>query len=333
MNLTPRYGEGSLAVIFQGQNVAHPEMGRNLYERYGLVKELFRTASGIVGQDMRDICFAYMHDWTSLQREPRYVQPANILTEIAEYLVLQEETDGVYSPDVTTGLSLGLYASLFASKATSAETTIYIASERGKIVGENAKRKPGAMLAVKDLEARVEDLLAQHPSLVNAVKWGTDKILTVSGARGAAQATIDWAQRHGATVELSIVQEAAHNLLQLDTQPPLRKVLEAADIMSPQIDLASNDPLGETTYLLSKQAIIKHFLDQMIEPADWATVLDMMLADGVDRVVEIGPGVGDKEGHLSRGMKRRSRVEALTQRQAIGRGAIEIVKYKELLAA
>lgn len=334
MSTEPRFGEGSLAVIFQGQNVAHEGMGRDLYLRYQVVRDLFRTASGIVGRDMRDVCFAQTHDWTNLQNRPRYVQPAIVLTEISEYLALQEETDGKYKPVLMTGLSLGLYAALAASGATDPEVAINIAAERGRIVEENAEDNPGGMLTVKDLaDTKIKELFEQHPSLVHGVKWGTNRILTVSGARAGIQYVHDWALTHGATVELSKVQEAAHSLLQLNTQPQLEDVLKSSAIKAPIVDLLSNDPLEGTAYLTSKKLIIRHLLDQMVETAEWGEVIDKMLAGGIDEIIEVGPGIDKSEFALARGILRRSRIEAREQRQAIGRGAIKIIKHKELFSA
>ena len=69
------------AFLFAGQGAQYLGMGRDLYDRYPIVKETIDQASQVLGYDLRDLIDK---EETKLN-QTRYTQPAILATSVAIY--------------------------------------------------------------------------------------------------------------------------------------------------------------------------------------------------------------------------------------------------------
>ncbi|HSX18043.1 MAG TPA: acyltransferase domain-containing protein [Candidatus Saccharimonadales bacterium] len=319
----PRFGEDSLALIFQGQNVNNPQMGK-LLDKFVAAKKVYDLATEILDFDVRRVCFGNL---THLQEDPEYVQPAIVTTELAEYRAWQDFTDGAKT-DLITGLSLGMYTALAAAGSAEDATVIDISSKRARLVARNAKRRPGGMLSIKGIphQEELDDLIKKTKTAV-AIWWGGHGLVTLSGTRQRISEAYGIASGlEGVTAEISKVKEAAHNRIQERIQKPLTEVLEKAGLLPPEVALLSNDPRkNETAFLESVEELIRHYSDQMVEPVDMNEVNEEIALSGIARVLEIGP---DRSFGLTSQLVRKCREEKISEmREQMGRGAIKRVKF------
>ena len=320
---TPSFGEDSLGVIFQGQNVNRPGMGR-LLNKFEAAKKVYDAADEVLDFDVREVCFGSL---THLQEEPEYVQPAIVVTELAEYRAWQDFTDGI-QPDLVTGLSLGMYAALAAVESVDDTTAMYISAQRAKLVGRNAKRSPGGMVSIKGLphQEALDDILSKTKTGIG-IWWGSHGLVTLSGTRARVRKAERIANSiDGVTAELSKVKEGAHNIIQIRTRRPLIRLLEPIDIKDPQLPLLSNDPRkSETVFLRNKAEIVRHLADQMVEPVDMSEVNEQIVLSGIVKVLEIG---SDRDFGLTSQLIRKSREDRIRDlREQMGRGVIKRAKF------
>lgn len=325
-----RFGENSLGLIFQGQNVNYAGMGK-LLNKFSAANQVFDLADDILDFDVRRVSFG---DLTHLQDNPEYVQPTIVVNELAELRAWQDFTDGA-EYDVVTGLSLGMYPALAAAGVAEDSTVMNISAQRAKIVARNARRRPGGMVGIKGLphQEALDELIANTKTGV-AIWWGNHGLVTLSGTKARIRRAEKIANGiDNVSAELSKVMEGAHNKIQKRTQRPLTRVLLAAGLVNPEVLLLSNDPRKhETAYLGTVEEIIKHLSDQMVEPVDMAAVNEEIALSGLARVIEIGP---DRNFGLASQLVRKCREDKIRDiREQMGRSVIKRTKfdYHELAA-
>ena len=91
-----------IAFIFPGQGSQYVGMGKDFYDSYEEVRELFRLANEVTGLNLEEICFT---ENEKLNRT-EYTQIAMLLVEMSILKVVRKL--GV-TADMSAGLSLGEY--------------------------------------------------------------------------------------------------------------------------------------------------------------------------------------------------------------------------------
>ena len=153
---------GPIALLFPGQGVQRPGMGRNIHDRYPAARDVFERAEKVLGMPIRRLCFEGPEE--ELNRTD-ILQPCVMTCCWAAYEVWRESY-GMGSVKVMAGHSLGEFTALAASGAISWETALPLVKERGEIMSRAAEERPGAMIAIVGLEQpKVEAILAEAGKL------------------------------------------------------------------------------------------------------------------------------------------------------------------------
>ena len=97
--------------VFPGQGSQYPGIGRDLYERFDVVKKLYAEASDIVGYDMAALSFEDPDNQIHLTR---FTQPVLLTHEIACLSAFQQEIPTASEPRAAACHSLGEYSALAA---------------------------------------------------------------------------------------------------------------------------------------------------------------------------------------------------------------------------
>lgn len=271
-----------IAFIFPGQGAQKAGMGKDFYEETKTGKEVFDTASELLGFSMPELCFTE-NDRLDITE---YTQAALVTTSIAMMKVLMERT-GI-RPDVSAGLSLGEYCALVAAEVMSEADAITTVRQRGILMQGEVPVGVGAMAAILALDAsKIEEVLGGMEG-VEIANYNCPGQIVISGLKEAVEEASVKLKDAGAkrTVMLN-VSGPFHSSLLKGAGEKLGEVLEKVEVHTPAIPYVAN----VTAQYVTKAEDVKPLLkEQVSSSVRWQQSVETMLADGVDTFIEIGPG-------------------------------------------
>lgn len=272
---------GKRVFMFPGQGSQYIGMGKDFYEAFPVVKQVFELAGEAAKLDVAKLCF---EEETKLH-QTEYTQIALLTAEAAVLKVLQQE--GV-TGDAAAGLSLGEYAALLAAEVMEPEDVFALIRKRGKYM-QHAFPTGGAMTAVLGLDAAVIEKVCENT-------FG-DVYVAIQNCPGQTVITGEWSalerasqecKRIGAKRVIPLkVSGPFHSPLLQEAGQKLSAALETVKIRVPKIDYLSN---VTADYVTDPDRIRSLLPLQVCCPICWQQTVERLIADGADEFVEIGPG-------------------------------------------
>ena len=270
-----------IAFIFPGQGSQYVGMGKDFYDSYEEVRELFRLANEVTGLNLEEICFT---ENEKLNRT-EYTQIAMLLVEMSILKVVRKLGVTAY---MSAGLSLGEYGALAAADVLSDRDLLDLIRKRG-IYMQNAYPTGGGMCAILGLETElVEKACEETDGYVRIANYNCPGQLIITGEKAPVTNAAKKCSELGAkkTVELN-VSGPFHSSLLKDAADKLAEELKNVSINNPGIPYVCNVDATEVT---NNENIAKLLSDQVISPVKWEQSFKYMLDKGIDTFIEMGPG-------------------------------------------
>ena len=117
-----------IGFVFSGQGSQFIGMGKDLYESYEVVRDVYKKAEKILGINIAKLTFESTEEELS---QTKNTQIAILVMSLGILEILKEKN---IKAEVTAGLSLGEYTSLIYSDAISIEDGIKIVRKRGELM-------------------------------------------------------------------------------------------------------------------------------------------------------------------------------------------------------
>ncbi len=276
---------GKRAFLFPGQGSQYVGMGKDFYEQYPQVRELYDRANDILGFDIAGLCFSGPQEELN---QTVNTQPAIF---IHSYLVFDLLRNRNIVPDVTAGHSLGEFTALTAAGCLSFEQGLDLVKKRGRLMQQAADYQKGSMAAIIGLEFSVIEGIcheAAQVGIVNIANYNSPEQVVISGAVNAVQKAMTLATEKGAkrAIELKVTG-AFHSKLMEPALADFTRELENTDFKNPKKEVFSNVTAG----LVNSADEIKNLLaKQLSSPVMWTQTIQGMIKDGVTHFFEAGPG-------------------------------------------
>lgn len=275
--------------MFPGQGSQIAGMGADLYEEYEVARDVYKRADDALGYSLSEICFSGLPEKLA---DTAVQQPAILVTSMAALRVLQDK--GKLSPFTvvaTCGLSLGEYSALVFARAISLEDAVRLVGRRGELMENAAKKRKGGMLSVLGLTRETVEEICRDAS-------GSDTLVVanlncpgqvvISGDVAAIGRAEALSLERGANRAVRLrVSGAFHSSLMAPAQEGLSRALADVTVSPPAAPFVSN-----VTGTFEKDAgrIKELLVRQLGSPVLWHRCMEVLLADGATRFLEVGPG-------------------------------------------
>jgi [acyl-carrier-protein] S-malonyltransferase len=272
-----------LAVIFPGQGSQYVGMGKDLYARSDVARELFDRADAILGIPLSKICFEGPEDEL---RQTRNTQPAIFVHSVVLWNLLE-----LKDVAMAAGHSLGEYSALVAAGALEFEDALTLVRKRGELMQRACEENPGTMAAVIGLDPQTVGEIcckAWPDGIVQAANFNSPGQIVISGSVAGVRKAMELAKERGAKMAKELVVSGAfHSPLMESAQMGLREALEHVRMRDAGIPVYAN----VTAKPVQKADDIRGLLNQQLtSPVRWWDSVENMIADGAGTFIEVGPG-------------------------------------------
>lgn len=270
------------AYVFPGQGAQFSGMGKDLYDKSDLAKEMFNKANEILGFDIQKIMFEGTDEEL---KQTKVTQPAIFLHST----ILAATLGDSFKPDMVAGHSLGEFSALVANKTLSFEDGLKLVSQRALAMQEACEKEPSTMAAILGLEDDVvERICSEIEGVVVPANYNCPGQLVISGAVPAVEEACAKLTEAGAKRAMILqVGGAFHSPLMEPAREKLAAAIEATEFSQPICPVYQNVNAQAVT---DASEIKKNLVAQLTGPVKWTQIMNQMIADGCTEVVEVGPG-------------------------------------------
>ena len=277
------------AFLFPGQGAQTVGMAAALCRSLPAAADLFRRASAALGYDLLAVCTTGPAERLSATDVS---QPAIFVASLAALEQLKAtHPDAPGDVVAAAGLSLGEYTALVFAGALSFADGLKVVQARGKAMQEAAVATPSGMIAVIGMDVpEVEALVAEAKSAgkIEVANYLCPGNTVVSGSLAALDKLEEIGRERGGirATRLSVAG-AFHTDIMRPADERLAEALAAVTMQTPRIPVWSNvDAQPHTDPATLGDLLVK----QVVSPVRWEETMRGLIAAGVERFYEIGPG-------------------------------------------
>lgn len=269
---------GKIAFVFSGQGAQYSGMGKELYDASPAAKAVYDMADS-VREGTSKQCFEGTAEELC---KTVNTQPCVFTADLAAAYALVEK--GI-TPDCVAGFSLGEISALAFSKMLSDEEAFRLVCRRGELMDKAATENPGAMVAVMKISPQqVEEVCSQFDKTY-PVNYNSPAQTVVATTSETVDDFCEAVKNEGGRAKQLAVSGAFHSPFMADAAKGLGKYMENIDFSDPQVQIYSD--YTAKPYEGDYKALVKA---QVENPVKWQTIVENMVADGVDTFIEVGVG-------------------------------------------
>ena len=296
--------------VFPGQGSQHVGMLKEFYENFKLVRELFEEASDSTGLHIKKLCFDGPESDLQLTQN---TQPCLLTSSIASYRVVHTETG--FKPHIAAGHSLGEYSALVANQCIPFSSAVRWVMERGIAMQKAVPEGEGSMLALMGFEdSQVETLCTEaktHAQVarnqgydgagsrvqceLSPANFNSPGQTVVSGSIDAIEHALKLIKADPRfsgkkAIPLS-VSAPFHCSLMADARTKMESLFQKAQDYEKPLPFEFPYIPNTTARVTTEQtAVFDLLVEQINHPVMWRQSIENALQNGVNRVIEFGPG-------------------------------------------
>lgn len=274
------------AFLFPGQGAQIVGMGKDFYEQFEEARKIYDKASEISGIDVKKICFEGPEEELN---KTENTQIAILTTSLAILEILKLKN---IEAEITTGLSLGEYASLVYSGYISFEDGIKLIQKRGYYMGNIIPDEEFSMAAVIGFDTqKIEEVcksLKDNGNFVVPANYNYSGQTVISGNAKAIDLAMEKLKELGARKIIKLKTSGPFHTEKLnDAKKEYEKELDKIELKTGNVKVIKN--IDGSLY--SEKDNIKEILAKhIVSPVRFDKAIKLMKEEGIEEYVEIGPG-------------------------------------------
>ncbi len=276
------------SLIFPGQGSQTIGMGKDFFENFDLVRDLFKQADESLGISLSKIILEGPKEELDLTIN---TQPAIFLISYSIFQVMKKEFNfDLNNAKYFAGHSLGEYSALCAANYLSFTDTIKLLKTRGDAMQNAVPRGEGGMLAVLGSKVEIiEDLLNDNKNnfIAQIANDNSEGQIVLSGRNSDLEKLIKVLKsRNIKNIKLP-VSAPFHCQLMNSATEIMRNEIQKLNFLDSKNKLISNVTAKEIS---NKEDLKMLLIDQIENRVRWRESVVHMINNGVSHFIEIGPG-------------------------------------------
>jgi [acyl-carrier-protein] S-malonyltransferase len=260
-------------------------MGKELAERYPIARQTFEEADEALGYKLSQLCFEGPEDQLRLTE---ITQPAILTASVVASRILMEKG---LKPGYVAGHSLGEYSAHVAAGTLSFADAVRTVRNRGKYMQEAVPVGMGTMAAILGMNLEKVTAVcsdAAQGEICQPANINSPEQIVISGHTAAVERATKLADERGAKrAKLLPVSAPFHCRLMKPAQDRLTADLISIPFTKPEVQVVCNvDAALLDDADRSRDALIR----QVTGSVKWEQSIRVLIAQGVQIFVEVGPG-------------------------------------------
>ena len=280
-----------IIVVFPGQGSQIVGMGRDLFEKHPVAREVFEEVDDTLNQKLSKITFNGPENELTLTEN---TQPAIMSVSMALVRVIEHESKKkIYEiSDTILGHSLGEYSALCSLNALSLKDTTLLLKKRGKAMQDSVKNLKTKMVAVIGLDInKVEKIIEEN--IIDK-----SEICEIANDNCPGQVILSGTEKGVIFMSNILKDNGARSIIDLKVSAPFHCSLmnKASDVMKDCLnevslmELKSNFISNVTAnYEKDSKKIKELLIKQVSSRVRWRESI-IKSTKKVNSIVEIGPG-------------------------------------------
>ncbi|MDR3764458.1 MAG: ACP S-malonyltransferase [Acidobacteriota bacterium] len=277
-----------LALLFPGQGSQAAGMGKELASNHAVARQTFEEADEALGYSLSKLCFEGPDEQLRLTE---ITQPAILTVSIAAYRVLAEA--GI-TPSFVAGHSLGEYSAHVAAGTLTFADAVRTVRQRGKYMQEAVPVGVGAMAAILALPLETIRGACQEAAALFAgetcepANINSPGQVVISGSKACVEKAAELCKQKGAKRAVMLpVSAPFHCSLMQPAQDRLAEDLRGLNFLTPKVPVMCNvEAVPVTDGDKARETLVR----QVTGAVQWESSMRALVALGVNRFVEAGPG-------------------------------------------
>ena len=276
------------SVIFPGQGSQLVGMGKEIYDKYTLVQDLFKEADDTLGFSISNLILKGPKEDLDLTEN---TQPAIFLISYSIFRLIKKEFNiNLNKATFFAGHSLGEYSALASAGSLSFSDTLKILKIRGKAMQTSVPKGEGGMIAVLGSEIKIiENLINENQDKYECYIANDNSVgqIVLSGNIGDLEKMmVDLKSSNIKNIKLP-VSAPFHCRLMNKATLVMNNEIAKLDFKESENTLISNVTGRE----IGNSKELKDLLVKQIENrVRWRESVLLMINKGVNQFIEIGPG-------------------------------------------
>jgi len=276
------------AVLFPGQGSQYVGMGSDFYNKFDLVKKIFKTVDDSLGFSLSNLILNGPEEKLKLTQN---TQPAIMTVGVSIFNVLKNEFGmDLNKSKFFAGHSLGEYSALVCAGSLTLERAAFLLNERGKSMQEAVPIGEGAMIAILGMtieEIENEINLMPKDEVCEIANDNSNGQVVVSGKKKIIENLSKKLKEKKKKGILLPVSAPFHCSLMKKAADNMKDKIENTNFLKPDPNIISNVTAKEERDINKIKPLL---IDQITSRVRWRESVNYMIQEGVKDFLEIGPG-------------------------------------------